>query len=178
MRKALVSLVVLFGALTLVPFFSSDAVAQGMKIGFVRDTRIYEEYKGWQKAQDDLNAEARAWEEEAVAKQDALRELQEEYERQKLILSDEKRREKEATITTKEEDLDAFTRRIYGPGGTAEQRQMALMQPVIDRITEAIEAIAVEGDYDVIFTAQSGLGYIKESYDITDKVLEYLEENE
>ncbi|MCP4684942.1 MAG: OmpH family outer membrane protein, partial [bacterium] len=29
--------------------------------------------------------------------------------------------------------------------------------------------------YDVVFTLQSGLGYIKDTYDITDKVLEQLE---
>jgi len=35
--------------------------------------------------------------------------------------------------------------------------------------------VAIENGYDVIFTLQSGLGYINPSFDVTDKVLEQLE---
>ena len=95
-----------------------------------------------------------------------------------MILSEDKKREKEATIRAKQESLDAYTRRIYGPGGTAEQKNATLLEPLLQKATAAIEAVAVEGEYDIIFTLQSGLGYIKESYDVTDKVLEYLEKEE
>ncbi len=150
--------------------------AQALKIGYVDDQQIIKEYKAWQRAQEDWDLEYKAWQEEAQQKQIEIQDLFSEYEKQKLILSDEKRKEKEATIRTKEEDLDAFTRRIFGPGGKAEKKQEQLTLPLLDNVTKAIEAIAVEGNYDVIFTvAGSGLGYIKETYDITAKVIEHLE---
>ena len=101
-----------------------------------------------------------------------------EYDKQKLILSEDKRREKEATILAKQEALDAFTRQIYSPGGKADKKQEQLIVPLLERVTKAIELVAIEGNYDVIFTLNSGLGYIKESYDVTDKVLEQLEQIE
>ncbi|RKX28775.1 MAG: hypothetical protein DRP47_03445 [Candidatus Zixiibacteriota bacterium] len=151
--------------------------AQGLKIGYVQDDRIYQEYGDWVKAQEAWELERKAWDEEAATMQEELQELSTEYEKQKLILSDEKRSEREAAIRTKEEALDAFTRQIYGPRGTAEQKQSQLIQPLLDKITRSIETLAIQDDYDVIFTLQ-GIGYIKENYDVTDKVLELLNELE
>ena len=166
-----------FAALALVLSVSSTVKAQSIKMGFIDDERIKTEYKAWQKAQEEFNIEAKAWEDEAVAKQEELRELKAEFERQKLILSEEKRKEREAAIRAKEQSLDAYTKQVFGPSGQAEQKQMSLIRPLLEHINRGIEAVAVEGNYDVIFTMQSGLGYIKETYDVTDRVLEWLEDN-
>jgi len=166
-------------ALALIFCFTIQSVsAQGMKIGFVKDEVIKQEFKAWQRAQEQWELESKAWEDEATTKQTELQDLVDEYERQKLILSEEKKREKEATIMAKQEGLDAFTRQIYGPNGVAERKQAQLIQPLLEKVSEVIETVAIEEDYDVIFTMQSGLGYIKETYDITEKVLQRLEEVE
>lgn len=159
------------------PVVVDSVSAQGIKIGFVRDERIKKEFSSWVKAEEQWRAETKAWEDEAMAKQEELANMQDEYEKQRLILSEEKKREKEAALSTKQEALDAFTKQIYGPGGTAERKHAQLLEPLLQSISDAIEAIAVEGDFDVIFTLQSGLGFIKEQYDVTDQVIKYLEEN-
>jgi len=149
--------------------------AQGTKIGFVNDEEIKQSYKAWQRAQDQWELERKAWDDEATAKQTELEELIDEYEKQKLILSEEKKKEKEAAIRAKQEALDAYTRQVYGPGGSAEKKQETLVGPLLENVNKAIEAVAIENGYDVIFTLQSGLGYINPSFDVTDKVLEQLE---
>ena len=178
MRRLYKLILILFAFGMIIPVATPDVSAQGLKIGFVRDEQIKNQYRAWGKAQDQWDIEARAWEDEALSKQEELRELTEEFERQKLILSEEKRAEKEAAIGAKTDALDAFTRQVYGPNGTAERKQSQLLQPLIEAISNAIEAVAIAEDYDVIFTLQSGLGYIKEDYDMTSKVLQYLEDNE
>lgn len=155
-----------------------DVTAQTMKIGIVHDARIEQEYKAFTKVTEDYNIAYQAWEEEATTIQQELDDLVEEYERQKLILSEEKRAEKEAAIDSKRESLDAYTKRIFGPGGTAYQKQDQLLQPLVEKVREAIKAVAVEGEFDIVFTDQTGWAYIKEYVDITDDVLRYLEENE
>jgi outer membrane protein len=156
---------------------AGSASAQGMKIGYVKDEAIKKGYPAWVKAEEQWRAETKAWEEEALAKQDELQLLVDEYEKQRLILSDEKKREKEASINAKKDALDAYTKQIYGPNGTAERKHAQLLDPLLESISNAIEAVAIEGNYDVIFTLQSGLGYIKEEFDITDKVIKHLEES-
>jgi len=157
--------------------FTGNVSAQEMKIGFVKDSVIIVQYPAWQKAQEEWDVEKNAWDEEAMAKQEELQELEEEYEKQKLILSEEKKKERQATINAKRDALDAYTRQVFGPDGTAERKYAQLVQPLVQNIQKAIEAVAIEGDYDVIFTLQS-IGYIRDEYDITDKVLKYLEELE
>lgn len=178
MRRFISSLMVVTVCLLALLMLAERAQSQGIKIGFVNDERIKVDYKAWQKAQEQWELEAKAWEEEAVQKQTDLKDLEDEFEKQKLILSEEKKKEKEAAIKIKADDLDNYTRRIFGPNGEAERKQAQLLQPLLEKVTQAIEAVAVESNYDVVFTLQSGLGYIKESYDLTDKVLEYLEDNE
>ncbi len=154
---------------------ATTAQAQGMKIGFIDEQRIKQEFKDWQKAQEEFETEVKAWEEEAIAKQEALQELEEEYQRQKLILSEEKKSERETMIREQYSELDAFTKQVFGPGGQAERKEAQLLQPLYEKLMAAIEGVALENDYDVIFTTQSGLGYIKETYDVTEKVIEYLD---
>ena len=151
--------------------------AQGMKLGYVKEDRIQLEYKAWQRAQDDWNLESKAWEDEAVSKQQELTDLEEEFEKQKLILSEDKKRERELAINAKKEGLDAYTKQVFGPNGTAELKNQELLRPILQNIQTAIEAVAIEGNYDLILTLQS-VAYVKESFDVTDAVLTKLEELE
>ncbi len=155
-----------------------SASAQSFKIGFVKDDVIKQNYKAWQRAQQQWDTEKKAWDTEASTKQQELQDLMAEYDKQRLILSDEKKKEREAAIRAKQEALDAYTRQVYGPDGTAEKKQQELLGPLLENVSKAIEAVATDGGFDVIFTDQSALGYIKPTYDVTQKVLEYLEKLE
>lgn len=176
------TLVKVFVALvTVIPMlltWGNTVEAQTLKIGFIDDEKIKESYPEWVRAQDQMNVEMKAWDDEAVAKQTELEEMVTEYDKQKLILSEEKKREREAAIRVKREALDAYTRQIYGPGGSAERKQMDLIRPLLEKVNTAIQMVAEEEGFDVVFTLQSGLGYIKPIYDITDRVLEQLEKIE
>ena len=178
MRRFQTVLLMVCAVALLLSAVGSTVTAQGLKIGFVDDEKIKIEYKAWQRAQDQWGVERKAWDDEALEKQTELKELVDEYEKQKLILSEDKKQEREAAIRVKSEALDMFTQQIYGPGGQAERKQEQLILPLLEKVNEAIGLLAEENNYDVVFTMQSGLGYIKEAYDITDKVLEYLEKLE
>ncbi len=149
--------------------------AQAVKLGFINDESIKLKYPPFQRAQEQFETERKAWEKEAQDKNDELNTLLEDYNNQKIVLSDEKKKEREATIRTKKDALDYFTRQIYGPSGTAERKQAELLQPILEKINQAIQAVAEEENYDVIFTLNSGLGYIKPTLEVTDKVLTKLE---
>ena len=162
-------------AMLLSAFLASTAVSQVLKIGYVDNERIFAEYKDWAKAQEEFETQYRAWDDEAREMQQELEDLIEEYENQKLILSEEKKKERELTIETKRQALDAFTKEIFGPNGTAERKNNAMAKPLLENINAAIERLANEGNYDFIFNVE-GLAYAKKDYDVTDKVLEFLEE--
>lgn len=154
---------------------SGTVLAQ--KAAFIDSEKIQANYKEWVKAQEQFNTEFKAWEDEAAQMEQDLRQLYDEYERQKLILSADNKLEREAIIGAKEQALASFTRDISSPGGKAEKRMNTLVKPLYEKITAAIETVAIEEDYDFVFNS-AGLAYAKKDLDITDKVIEILESGE
>jgi outer membrane protein len=148
---------------------------QAMKIGVITDENIKTKYPPFLRAQEQFETERKAWDKEAQDKSDELNTMIEDYNNQKVVLSDEKKKEREATIRTKKDALDFFTRQIYGPSGTAERKQAELLDPILEKIHQAIQAVAEEESFDIILTSSSGLAYFKPSMDVTDKVLAKLE---
>ncbi len=175
MRNVTRLVLLVMAGLVLATGFAASSSAQGMKIGYLKDDEVRATYKAWVRAQEQWDIEKKAWDTEAQAKSDELTAMLEEYEKQRLILSDDKKKEREAALRAKKDALDAYTKQIYGPGGTAEAKQDELMRPLLANLNKAIEQVALDEGYDIIFTSQSGLGYIKPSYDVTAKVLEYLD---
>ncbi|MCP4705087.1 MAG: OmpH family outer membrane protein [candidate division Zixibacteria bacterium] len=162
-------------AATLMFVFSLSGFAQAVKNGYIDSDKIFLEYTEWNKAQEEFNTDYNAWEVQAKEMQTEFEEMLEEYNRQRLILSDEKKKEREAAIEAKKKALDAFTGQVFGPGGEAERRNNALIQPLLEKINAAIEQVATDGNYDFVFNS-AGLAYAKKDYDITEKVLDILEE--
>lgn len=161
--------------IAIMAFFSGTALAQ--KSAFIDSEKIQSNYKEWVKAQEQFNTEYKAWEDEAARMEKELKDLYDEYDRQKLILSASNKLEREAIISAKEQALSSFTRDISAPGGKAEKRMNELVRPLYEKITAAIESVAIEEDYDFVFNS-AGLAYAKKELDITDKVIEILESGE
>ncbi|SYZ73332.1 putative Outer membrane chaperone Skp (OmpH) [Candidatus Zixiibacteriota bacterium] len=161
----------LFALMILAPV----SFAQVGKFGYVDSQRILSEFKELSKAQEEFNTQYKAWDDEAKNMQKDIDDMQSEYDKQKLILSPDKKKEREAAIDAKKQALDAYTRDTFGPGGAADKKNAELVKPLMEKINAAIERVATEGNYDFVFNSD-GLVYAKKDYDITDKVLKILEE--
>jgi outer membrane protein len=165
-----------FICIGMVAMLAGPTIAQG-RFAFIDSEKIQTNYKEWGKAQEQFNTELRAWEDEAKKMQQELNDMIREYDQQRLILSADKKAEKEAAIDAKQEALNSFTKQISGPGGKAETRMSDLVRPLYDKITAAVEKVAIEENYDFVFNSD-GLVYGKKELDITDKVIDILESGE
>lgn len=161
----------LAGGLTLV--VPAEIQAQNVKIGYVDDAKVLQNYEAWTKAEEQFQTEVRAWDEEAQRMYQAYVEDSLDFERQRLILSADRKVERRAEIGAKRQATESFTKDIYGPNGTAERKKAGLTKPLVDNMNAAIVKVASDGNYDVIFNS-SGLAYINPAFDITDKVIEIL----
>lgn len=149
----------------------SPAMAQ--KFGYVDYSRFETEYPEWVKAQEQFDADMKSWSDSADLLQRELQDMYNDYKKQELILSAEKKQERMAEINAKNDALQAYTNDIQAPGGKAEARQRELMEPLLQKIQDAVDKIAIENNYDFIFKS-FGLAYGRKDLDITDKVLEEL----
>lgn len=155
----------------------SVGLCADLKMGYVLSERIFTEYKAYADAQAEFEKFKADWEKRAQDMEAELATLQEEYEQQRLLLSEQKAKEKEEEIRTKGEALQKFVNEILSPEGKLAQKNMELSKPIYDKINAVVAKIGEEEQYDFIFDAStSGLLWAApdKGYDLTDKVIEVL----
>ena len=152
------------------------AYGADFKVGYINSERLREEYSAFADAQAQFDKDVSNWESQAAEMENELIELKTELEQQSLLLSEDKKIEREQLITQKENEYREFLARIFGAGGEAERRNAELTSPLLERINNALMDIAKNQGYDLILDVAGGnIAYIDENLDITDLLLEELE---
>ncbi len=173
MRKSLIGIGATAAAVLLL--FASPSAAQ-IKIGYVDSQKILESYKEAQDAQKQLAEINKGWEEEARNMQRELQTKQDELESQALLLSEEKRKEKETDLQNLYLRFQQFQQEKWGQQGEAFKKQNELMKPIIEKVQVVIKKFGAEEKYDFIFDTVAGnIVYAGPNQpDLTQKVVEEL----
>ena len=171
---------VLILKLLLIIFLPSILPVNGFsqtKVGYIDSKKILESMQESRDAKLRLDNLITQWQGELKVMQDSLKVLKDDYEKKKLILTDQLKKETETKITELEASVGNFKVQKFGENGEYFQKQTEFMKPVQDRIFKAIEAVAKEGSYDYVFDRSSDilLLYVNESYDLTAKVIKEIE---
>jgi outer membrane protein len=149
------------------------------KIVYVDSYRIRLEYKEFQDVQTQFNKEVEQWNTEVESGQKAIEVLEADLNKQALILSDVKKKEREAEIEQKKAAWQKTANDIFGPDGRAEKRNAELTKPLLDKINAVLEKVAIAEGYALILdTVNGNIAYGKKELDITDRVLEELEKTQ
>ena len=153
MRKSLLGMGATVAAALLL--LAHPSAAQ-IKIGYVDSQKILESYKEAQDAQKQLAEVNKGWEEEARNMQRELQTKQDELESQALLLSEEKRKEKEADLQNLYLRFQQFQQEKWGQQGEAFKKQNELMKPIIEKVQVVIKRLGAEEKYDYIFDTVAG----------------------
>jgi len=143
-----------------------------LKIGYIDSNRIMQEYEEVRDAQAKLEKETRRLQVEYNTYVERLDSLNREFERQRLLLSNEKIREKEQEIQSLYQSTQAFQQSKFGPEGELYRYQAQLMAPVLDKVDAAVKRIGAERSFDYIVDAAGGaLVYALPAHDLTDDII-------
>ncbi|MEW6506593.1 MAG: OmpH family outer membrane protein [Bacteroidota bacterium] len=155
--------------------FVSASFAQP-KIGYVDSETIKKQLPEAQDTQKKLDAIIKEWQEELSRMERDWQTKYDDYEKRKLILSEQKRIEIEKELVQIEDQISKYRQDKFGVRGELFQKQEELMKPILNRIFNVIQEVAKEQDYDFIFDRSSDIIflYAKEEFDITKLVLEKL----
>ncbi len=168
MRRTSFALMVL-GFLTL----SGALEAQTLKIGYVNSQEILLSAPGAEAAQQQFDAEMQGYQGEITQLESELANLEAALQQQQLTLSPEAKANREQQLQQKFQEYQQRTTQLQD---LASQRRAALIQPVMDRITEVIEAIREEGAYSLILDASAGsIVSADPALDLTQEVLSRLQ---
>jgi len=154
----------------------ANPVAAQLKLGYIDSQKILEKYKEAQDAQKQLQELNKRWEEEAKNMQQELQTKLEDLESQALLLSDERKKEKETELQNLNIRLQQFQQEKWGAQGEVYSKRAELMQPVINKINDVIKKIGTDEKYDYIFDVINGniLHVSASQPDLTERVLEEL----
>ena len=146
-----------------------------IKIGYVDSNEIMNNFEEVRQVKVDLEKEQKRLETEFNDLVYSLDSLKQDYERQRLLMSDTRRNEKETEIANKEKSIQKFQLDKFGPEGEIYRKQNQLLKPVLGKIDEAIQKVGNERGYDFILDAMSGaLLYALDSHNLTEDVMEEL----
>ena len=146
-----------------------------VKIGYVDSNEIMSNFDEVRQVQADLEKEQRRLESEFNELVFGLDSLKQDYDRQRLLMSDTRRNEKENEMANKEKSVQKFQLDKFGPEGEIYRIQNELLKPVLAKIDAAIQKVGSERGYDFILDAMSGaLLYALDSHNLTEDVMDEL----
>jgi len=158
---------------------SSIMKAETLNIAYLDTDRIMEESQITQEAQRIFTVEREEWEQKLNEMDQEIDRLKAEYETRKLTLTEAGKAQAQERIDAKIAERRRFIESIFGESGIAMQRNAELLEPIMIKLKNSIEKIALENDYAIIFDAVGGgILYAKPNLDITDLVIIDLNEDD
>ena len=162
--------IILIGSVLLSTFVFAD-----VKIGYIDSNEIMTKFEEVRQVQISLEKEQRKLQAEMENLIQQLDSLTQEYERQRLLMSDSRRQEKEQELVRSEQKIQKFQMDKFGPEGEIYRKQNQLLKPVLAKVDEAIQAVGKRQQYDYIMDAVGGaIVYALDSNNLTEDVIEEL----
>jgi len=156
-------------------FFGWNTSYAQLKIRYVNSQRILNEYPQAKEIQKKLDEIRAGYEKEYNQMLQQYDQLAKEIENQSLLLSPEKKAEKEKQLQELAMKIDKYRLEKLGPQGEFYKKNLELTQPLYDKIDQVIQKVGQSEGYDFILDVVQGVVlYAKPEYDITDRVLEEL----
>lgn len=151
---------------------AAGAEAQQGQIVFINSQQIVASAPGAREAQTTLESEMATMRTEVQQMEATLDSMMTVYDQRQVMLSPEAKRQMQDDIRTRQRE---FQQRAMQLDQQASQRQAQLLQPIMARIQEVIDALRAERGYALVLdAAEGGIVSADPSLDITQEILNRL----
>ena len=145
------------------------------KVGYIDSQIIMAEYEDVRQIQVELEKEQKRLQTIYERKLTSLDSLTNAYQTGSIILSEQKKKQMESDITRKQQEIQDWQMKYFGPEGELYKLQNELLAPILQTIDKVIRVIGEERGYDYIFDAgQGSIVYALDSHNLTQDVLDAL----
>lgn len=147
-----------------------------LKIGYVDSDTIMKEYADAQDAQKKLDGLIAEWQAQLTKLDREFKARYDDYEKRKLIMSEQKRVDTEKELVRLEDNIAKFRQEKFGANGELFKKQEEIMKPIQNKIFNVIKEYSQKEGFDFVFDRSGDILflYAKEDYDITLKIIEKL----
>ncbi|MAO71403.1 MAG: hypothetical protein CMD02_02705 [Flavobacteriales bacterium] len=159
---------------TLLLFTSFGTYAQ--KFAYVDSDYILTKIPDFVQAEEKINDFTEQWQSEIEAAYAEVDQMYRDYQSEQVLLTNEMKLKREEAIISKEKSVQSLQQKYFGKNGELYKKRQELIKPIQDRIFDAVQQLAANNKYSVIFDASSDLImlYSNPDLDKSDKVLELM----
>ena len=133
MRKSVLSIMLLFAI---------SMAASAQKFALIDTEYILKNIPAYEQANNQLNQASQQYQAEIEAKAKEAEALYKDYQKTASSLSAAQKSQKEEAIIAKEKEAAELRKKYFGPEGEMVKKQQALINPIQDKIYEAVKQIA------------------------------------
>jgi outer membrane protein len=169
-KVAYISLITM---LTMVFMVSAHSV-KAQKYAYVDTEYILKNIPEYNDAQDELDDLSKRWQKEIETNYAKVEEMYKSYQAEAVLLPDDIKKKREDEIIAKEKEVKELQRNYFGPEGELFQKRQELIQPIQEKVYNAIENIALTRNFAFVFDKAGGMTmlYGDPKFDISDDVLD------
>lgn len=161
--------------LSLLALAGTVCAADAPRLAVVDSKAVFDGYLGTKEAQAKYDKQVASWEQEVADRQKELVNLKEKFEKQSLMLSEEKKRKLQDQFQQKQSDLQKLVSTLYGKDGKVLKENEKFTGPIVQKIRTTVQTVAKSEGYDFVFDRGAGaVFYWKDDADLTQKVLDRL----
>ena len=160
--------------LILVSFLLLSVGSYAQKFAYVDTDYILNNIPEFNQAQDKLDEISKQWQTEIEGIYAEVDKMYRDYQTQEVLLTDEMKKKREEAIIAKEKSAKDLQKKRFGPEGDLYGKRQELIQPIQDKVYDAIQQLAANSKYAVIFDSSSDLImlYSNPNLDKSDKILD------
>ena len=153
---------------------------RGARVGYIDMDIILENISEYKKASLLLDQRIEAWKKEIELKKIELKQLQDQLNAERVLLTPELIADRELEIRDFAGEVVSLQEKRFGPRGDRITQRNLLLKPIQDQVLTVVRTIAREKKYDYIFdrSADIVMLYSSKNYDISDLVLKRINAQE
>ena len=155
-------------------FFVNNTFSQ--KFAYIDSDYIINKIPEFKQAQDKLDALSAEWQKEIEKKFNDVENMYKSYQQEQILLTKPMKNKREEAIMRAEKEAKDLQRKYFAPQGELNLKRQELVKPIQDKIYDAVQQLASNNKYAVIFDSSSDLImlYSNPNLDKSDKILEIL----
>lgn len=156
--------------------FTVALTSYGQRFAYIDSDYIMENIPEYKAAEMEIERISIEWQAELEEMFAEIEQMFRAYQAEAPLLPEEIRQQREDAIVAREQSAKELQMRRFGRDGELFQKRQEMIQPIQDRIFDAVQTIATRGNYAVIFDKSGGVTmlYTDVRYDLSDEVLQSL----
>ncbi len=160
----------------IVVVFLVAATSYGQRFAFIDSDYIMENIPEYKAAEEELSRLSIQWQTEIERVFAEVDKMYRDYQAESPLLPEEIRIRREDAIIKKEKEAKELQMKRFGQDGDLFKRRQALVKPIQDRVSDALDEMAKRQNYAMIFDKAGGasLVFADPRYDLSDEILQKL----